>query len=78
MQQLGMAGGRFEVALSPVDAPQAFGLESAELRVAGHAGSSPRGLVKVASGGELYAAGTRHRGDHLPRRCGAGMRRHRR
>jgi len=53
MQQLGMTGGRFEVALTPVDAPQAFGLESAEFLVAGHAGSSPRSLAKVASGGEL-------------------------
>ena len=53
MQQLGMAGGRFEVALTPVDAPQAYGLESAEFLVAGHAGSSPRPLAKVASGGEL-------------------------
>jgi DNA repair protein RecN (Recombination protein N) len=53
MQQLGMAGGRFEVALTPVDSPQAFGLESAEFLVAGHAGSSPRPLAKVASGGEL-------------------------
>jgi DNA repair protein RecN (Recombination protein N) len=53
MQQLGMAGGRFEVALTPVEAPQSFGLESAEFLVAGHAGSSPRPLAKVASGGEL-------------------------
>ncbi|WP_205832848.1 DNA repair protein RecN [Azohydromonas caseinilytica] len=53
MQQLGMAGGRFEVGLLPQDQPQAFGLESVELRVAGHAGSSPRPLAKVASGGEL-------------------------
>jgi len=53
MQQLGMAGGRFEVALTPVEVPQSFGLESAELLVAGHAGSSPRPLAKVASGGEL-------------------------
>jgi DNA repair protein RecN (Recombination protein N) len=53
MQQLGMAGGRFEVALTPVETPQAFGLESAEFLVAGHAGSSPRPLAKVASGGEL-------------------------
>ncbi|MBK7063404.1 MAG: DNA repair protein RecN [Rubrivivax sp.] len=53
MQQLGMAGGRFEVALLPQDTPQSFGLESVELRVAGHAGSSPRALAKVASGGEL-------------------------
>ncbi|CAD5372120.1 DNA repair protein RecN [Rubrivivax sp. A210] len=53
MQQLGMAGGRFEVALLPQDTPQAFGLEAAEFRVAGHAGSTPRALAKVASGGEL-------------------------
>ena len=53
MQQLGMAGGRFEVALLVQDAPQSFGLESAEFLVAGHAGSTPRPLAKVASGGEL-------------------------
>jgi len=53
MQQLGMAGGRFEVALPKQDTPQSFGLESAEFLVAGHAGSTPRPLAKVASGGEL-------------------------
>jgi DNA repair protein RecN (Recombination protein N) len=53
MQQLGMAGGRFDVALLPQTEPQAFGLEAAEFRVAGHAGSTPRPLAKVASGGEL-------------------------
>ena len=53
MQQLGMAGGQFEVALIAQDAPQSFGLESAEFLVAGHAGSTPRALAKVASGGEL-------------------------
>jgi DNA repair protein RecN (Recombination protein N) len=53
MQQLGMAGGRFEVALQPQESPQAWGLESAEFLVAGHAGSTPRPLAKVASGGEL-------------------------
>ncbi len=53
MQQLGMAGGRFEVALVPQDSPQAHGLESAEFLVAGHAGSTPRPLARVASGGEL-------------------------
>ena len=53
MQQLGMAGGRFEVALLPHDEPQAYGLEAVEFRVAGHAGSTPRALAKVASGGEL-------------------------
>jgi DNA repair protein RecN (Recombination protein N) len=53
MQQLGMAGGRFDVDLVAQDAPQSFGLESAEFLVAGHAGSTPRPLSKVASGGEL-------------------------
>ena len=53
MQQLGMAGGRFDVALVPQDTPQSFGLESVDLLVAGHAGSTPRPLAKVASGGEL-------------------------
>lgn len=53
MQQLGMAGGRFEIALEPQEQPQSFGLESAEFLVAGHAGSTPRPLAKVASGGEL-------------------------
>lgn len=53
MQQLGMAGGRFEVALLAQDEPQSHGLETVELRVAGHAGSTPRALAKVASGGEL-------------------------
>jgi len=53
MQQLGMAGGRFEVALADAGEPQSYGLESAEFLVAGHAGSTPRPLAKVASGGEL-------------------------
>ena len=53
MQQLGMAGGRFEVALSAQPAAQSFGLEAAEFLVAGHLGSTPRPLAKVASGGEL-------------------------
>ena len=53
MQQLGMAGGRFEIALPAQEAPQSFGLESAEFLVAAHPGSTPRPLAKVASGGEL-------------------------
>jgi len=48
-----MAGGRFEVTLQPQESPQAFGLEAAEFLVAGHAGSTPRPLGRVASGGEL-------------------------
>lgn len=53
MQQLGMAGGAFEVALAPSPAPQAHGLEDVEFLVAGHAGAAPKPLGKVASGGEL-------------------------
>jgi DNA repair protein RecN (Recombination protein N) len=53
MQDLGMSGGRFEVALTPLDEPQAWGLEAIDFLVAGHAGSTPRPLAKVASGGEL-------------------------
>ncbi|MCW7538995.1 DNA repair protein RecN [Aquabacterium sp. A7-Y] len=53
MQVLGMAGGRFEVSLVALDAPQSFGLEGVEFLVAGHEGSTPRPLGKVASGGEL-------------------------
>lgn len=53
MQQLGMAGGVFEVSLLKQDSPQSYGLESAEFLVAGHAGSTPRPMAKVASGGEL-------------------------
>jgi DNA repair protein RecN (Recombination protein N) len=53
MQTLGMAGGRFEVQLPPQASPQSFGMESVEFAVAGHAGSTPRPLAKVASGGEL-------------------------
>lgn len=55
MQQLGMSGGRFDVALQAVthEAPQSYGLETVEFLVAGHEGSTPKPLVKVASGGEL-------------------------
>ncbi len=53
MQTLGMAGGVFEVVWLAEAQPQSFGLETPELRVAGHAGSTPRALAKVASGGEL-------------------------
>jgi DNA repair protein RecN (Recombination protein N) len=52
MQDLSMAGGRFEVALHAGE-PAAYGLEQVEFMVAAHAGTSPRSLAKVASGGEL-------------------------
>lgn len=52
MQNLGMPGGRFEVLIEPAEAGP-FGHDAIEFRVAGHAGSSPKPLAKVASGGEL-------------------------
>jgi DNA repair protein RecN (Recombination protein N) len=52
MQDLSMAGGRFEVELAPCE-PSASGVERAEFLVSGHAGVSPRPLARVASGGEL-------------------------
>jgi len=53
MQQLGMKGGRFEVQLQTLDAPAQHGLEEVSFLVAGHEGSTPRPVGKVASGGEL-------------------------
>ncbi len=52
MQDLSMSGGRFEIALQAAE-PAAHGLEQVEFLVAGHAGTTPRALAKVASGGEL-------------------------
>ena len=52
MQGLGMQGGRFEVQLTACE-PSSFGAESVDFLIAGHAGSAPRPVSKVASGGEL-------------------------
>jgi DNA repair protein RecN (Recombination protein N) len=55
MQQLGMQGGRFEVQVQVQALEQAaqHGLEDIQFLVAGHTGSTPRPVGKVASGGEL-------------------------
>ena len=53
MQGLGMQGGKFEVDLQPTDQPLQSGLEEVTFLVAGHVGSTPRAVNKVASGGEL-------------------------
>ena len=53
MQGLGMQGGKFEVVLTRLEQPAQHGLEQAEFLVAGHSGSTPRPVGKVASGGEL-------------------------
>jgi DNA repair protein RecN (Recombination protein N) len=53
--ELGMGGGRFEVALEPNESarPDPQGGERVEFLVAANAGQPPRPLRKVASGGEL-------------------------
>jgi DNA repair protein RecN (Recombination protein N) len=53
MQGLGMQGGRFEVAVEPMAQASQHGMEDVNFLVAGHAGSTPRPVNKVASGGEL-------------------------
>jgi DNA repair protein RecN (Recombination protein N) len=50
--RLGMQGGRLDIALERGE-PSAAGIDRIDFRVAGHAGTSPRPLGKVASGGEL-------------------------
>ena len=53
MQNLGMQGGRFDVTLISLEQAAQHGLEDIQFLVAGHAGSTPRPVGKVASGGEL-------------------------
>jgi DNA repair protein RecN (Recombination protein N) len=53
MQGLGMQGGQFEVLIETSEQPMQTGLEDVSFLVAGHAGSTPRPVNKVASGGEL-------------------------
>lgn len=52
MQTLAMEGGQFSIALSEGPA-SAQGQDIVEFLVAGHAGTTPKPLAKVASGGEL-------------------------
>lgn len=57
MSELAMQGGRFEVALRPLDVPCATGLEDVEFNVAANPGQPLAPLSKVASGGELSRIG---------------------
>jgi len=57
MQDMAMAGGRFDIALEPVPEGTASGLESVEFRVSANAGQPLRALARVASGGELSRIG---------------------
>ena len=50
--RLGMQGGRLHIAIERGE-PAAHGIDRVEFRIAGHAGTTPRALGKVASGGEL-------------------------
>ncbi len=53
MQGLGMSGGSFEVRLQGAAQPMQSGIDEIAFQVAGHAGTTPRPVAKVASGGEL-------------------------
>ena len=57
MQELGMAGGHFEIGVEPADKPQAHGVDHIEFRVAANPGAAPQPMAKVASGGELSRIG---------------------
>ncbi|MFZ4790384.1 MAG: DNA repair protein RecN [Candidatus Competibacteraceae bacterium] len=50
---LGMPGGRFGIALEPLDTPTPGGLETVEFQVSANPGQPLRPLSKVVSGGEL-------------------------
>lgn len=52
LQTLAMKGSTFEITVLPAE-PGASGMDSVQFNVAAHAGSEPRPLAKVASGGEL-------------------------
>jgi len=53
MQNLAMAGGRFEVALTAIPEGTSHGMEQIDFLVASNPGTPTRPLSKVASGGEL-------------------------
>lgn len=53
LPDLGLAGGRFEVAIVPGAQIGAEGAEEIEFRIALNTGFEPRPLARVASGGEL-------------------------
>ena len=55
MHGLGMPGGHFEVALSPLpeDDPRSWGTDNVEFLISANPGQPPMALSRVASGGEL-------------------------
>lgn len=57
MQDMAMAGGRFQVSLTPLPEGAPHGLEDVEFLVAANPKQPPRPMNKVASGGELSRIG---------------------
>jgi DNA repair protein RecN (Recombination protein N) len=57
MQALAMQGGRFDIALTPVQEGGQHGLENIEFQIAANPDAPLRSLAKVASGGELSRIG---------------------
>ena len=57
MQDLALAGGKFEIALPAVEGGASYGLENVEFLVAANPNQPLRPLAKVASGGELSRIG---------------------
>ena len=53
MQELAMAGGRFDVVLEPAAQPASYGKETPVFTIATHPKQPPGPLSRVASGGEL-------------------------
>jgi DNA repair protein RecN (Recombination protein N) len=55
MSGLGMPGGRFEVAITPLDddAARAWGVDQIEFLISANPGQVPQPLARIASGGEL-------------------------
>ena len=53
MQELAMAGGRFEIGLVALPTPASYGCEQVEFRVASHPKQALGPFARVASGGEL-------------------------
>lgn len=50
---LGMEKASFEVAITPLDTPQADGMDHVQFLISANPGQPPRPLARVASGGEL-------------------------
>jgi DNA repair protein RecN (Recombination protein N) len=57
IQELALKDGAFQIAITPVAEPRAYGLEEIEFQVLAHPDAMPGALAKIASGGELSRIG---------------------